>query len=231
MPRTSSSLLIKKQDGNVLIIILIAMALIAALTVAIQGSSQNNAHIDKETLILRASEIRQYASELERGVAYIMQNSVSESDIRFAHPLADIEYGDLNADTDKSDQMFAREGGGAQYKAPPSDINNGEAWEFYGHTSLPDAGSSAADLVAVLPNVTEAFCAIVNSASGYSGQPQDSGTCIHGGAAQRFDDGTQFSGSPNTTTEASFSIKPAKEGCIECTSDNSFHFFHVLMSR
>lgn len=231
MPNSAPLPLIENQKGNVLIIVLIAMALIAALTVAIQGSSQNNAHINKETLILRASEIRQYASELERGVSYIMQNNVSESDIRFAHPLADIGYGDLDTDTDKSNQMFTREGGGAQYKAPPNDINDGETWEFYGHTALPDTGSDAAELTAVLPNVSEDFCTMINTASGYIGQPQDSGTCIYGGSAQRFNDGTQFSSSPNITTEASFSIKPAKEGCIECTSDNSFHFFHVLISR
>ena len=219
------------ERGNVLIIVLLAIALIGALTVALQGTTGQGGHIDNETLLLRISETQRYTSELERGITYLMQNSLSESDIRFAHPNASSDYGDLGADTDKSDQMFAREGGAAQYKPPPKSMNDGSEWEFYGQTALPEVGSSAADLVAVLPNVTQAFCERVNEIIGYTAQPEDSGTCINGGASARFDDGTQFASSPNTATEATFSVKPSMQGCIECTSDGSYHFYSVLMAR
>jgi type II secretory pathway pseudopilin PulG len=222
---------IKSQDGNVLIIILIAIALIAALTAAIQGSSSNNAQIDKETLILYASQVRQYANEMERGIYYIAQNGVSENDIRFSHPLAAEAYGDLAADTDKSDQVFAREGGGVQYKSPPEGVNNGDMWEFYGQTALPSVGSDEADLVAVLPNVTEEFCNVVNKSLGYEGQPEDTSTCIKDANSKRFGDGEQFTNSPNEVEESSFSILPVKQGCVQCTSDNSYHYFYTLISR
>ncbi len=220
------------QSGNVLVIILLAVVLIGALTAALQGTSQQSSHIDNETLILRISEVQRYASELERGVAFIIQNGFSESDIRFAHPDAHSDYGDLGADSDKSDQLFAREGGAAKYRSPPIDVNDGSAWEFYGNTALPEVGSDRAELIAVLPNVTQAFCEKVNSIIGYdSTQPTDSAICINSGAAQRFDDGTQFSASPNTVTSATFSLKPSMSGCLQCSSDNSYHFFHVLMAR
>lgn len=217
--------------GNVLFIILIAIALIGALTLAIQGSGTQDANIDRETLILRVSEVQRYGSELERGVTFIMQNGFSESDIRFSHPEAHADYGDLSADSDKRDQLFDREGGAAKYRDPPPSINDGSAWEFYGHTALADVGSDAAELIAVLPNVTQAFCDAVNGTVGYAAQPEDSSTCINGGAAERFDAGVQFDSSPNTTEEATFSVKPARQGCVECTSDSSLHFFHVLMGR
>ncbi|MFP4097718.1 MAG: hypothetical protein ACLFP8_05325 [Alphaproteobacteria bacterium] len=220
-----------EQRGNVLIIILIAIALIAALSVAIQGSSTNNAQIDKETLILRVTQIRQYASELERGIVYVMQNGISENDIRFSHPLAPASYGDLSADADQSDQLFSIRGGGAQYRAPPQDISGAENWEFFGQSALPGVGSDEAELIAVLPDVTMDFCAMMNKSIGYEGQPEDSGTCLKAPNSKRFGDGEQFSSSPNTTEEDSFSIVPAKQGCVQCTSSGAYHFYHVLMSR
>ncbi|MCK5373714.1 MAG: hypothetical protein KAJ40_00370 [Alphaproteobacteria bacterium] len=222
---------LRNEQGNILIIILITIALIAALTAAIQGSSSSRSNVDKETLILRATQLRQHAAELERGVHYVMQNGVSENDIRFAHPLAPADYGDLASDTDRSDQIFSSDGGNAKYNAPPDDINNGDNWEFFGQTTLPDVGSDEAELVAVLPNVTEEFCAIINESLGYDGQPEDSGTCINAANSKRFSDSTQFDSSPDTTNETSFSTTPAKQGCVKCTNDNSYHFFYVLMSR
>ena len=134
---------LNEQNGNVLIIVLIAIALVAALSAAIQGTSNSGQHVDRETMLLRASQVRQYTSELERGVYYLMQNGISEGDIRFSYPLADSAYGDLDSDADKSDQLFAREGGGAQYQAPPRNVNNGDMWEFFGQTALPGVGSDA----------------------------------------------------------------------------------------
>ncbi len=227
----SSYSALRNQDGNILIIILIAIALIAALIAAMQGTSNNNAQVDNETLILRASQVRQYANELERGIYFITQNGISENDIRFAHTLAAAAYGNLSTDTDKSDQMFAREGGGVQYKKPPEGINGGENWEFYGQTALPDVGSDEAELVAVLPNVTEKFCSIMNKSLGYEGQPIDSATCVKAADSFRFGDSEQFAGSPNTMEEASFSKLPAKQGCVKCTNNGKYHYFYTLISR
>lgn len=217
------------QAGNVLIIILIAIALIAALTAAIQGTS-NTANIDRESLILKRSELISFTSELERAIVYIQQNGISETDIRFSHPELHSDYGDLSADIDKTDQVFAREGGGAQYRVAPSGINDGSAWEFYGHTSLPETGSTRADLLAVLPNVTEGFCDIINDTVGYTQRPQDSGICIHNAPTSRFNNSTQFQTSPNQVTTSTFSASPVKQGCVQCDDDN-LHFFYVLMTR
>tara|TARA_B100001778_G_scaffold317188_1_gene304692 strand:- start:11 stop:706 length:696 start_codon:yes stop_codon:yes gene_type:complete len=220
------------EKGNVLFIVLLAIVLIGALTLAVQQSG-HDANIDKEKLIIRIAEVRRYTAELERGITFILQNGHSESDIRFAHPDADPDYGDLSADTDKSDQMFDRLGGAAQYREPPPGINDGSAWEFYGHTALPEVGTSAADLIAVLPNVTQSFCESYNKTLGYDEavQPEDTGTCIYNAASSRFDDGTQFYSSPNAVTDGSFTLRPSLSGCVQCTSDNTYHVFHVLMVR
>lgn len=221
------------QSGNILVIILIAIALIGALSVAIQGTSNQSATIDKESLVLRISEVRRYASELERGIAFIMQNGHSEADIRFSHLDIDTDYGDLSADADKSDQLFAREGGGATYRPPSSDIAGATLghWEFYGTTTMPNVGSDRADLVAVLGQVNQEFCDAINKSVGYAAQPEDPSTCLASGASNRFGASTQFLSSPNTVTDSTFSVKPSMEGCIECTGDGSLHYFRVLLAR
>jgi len=262
MDKSYASFLHHRADerGNVLFVILIAVALIGLLTAAISKTNRPEGNnIDSETLVLRASEVQRYASELERGIAYMMQNGLSESDIRFAHYDADAEYGDLDADSDKRDQMFHREGGGANYREPPTGVNDGSAWEFYGGTHVPGMGrNDRAELVAVLPHVTQAFCDKINTLNGQNGTMDDDGgtsasasnegSCVNMGAVGRFDDSTQFYTTINTMDEDSASFmhdnntsaaRPAPQGCVTCAVDTNgangvsdeHHFYHVLMTR
>lgn len=235
----------QSERGNILFVVLLAIVMIGALTVAIQsGNNSESSNIDDETLAIRATEVQRYASELERAITFILQNGISESDIRFAHPDANSDYGDLSADGDPTDQVFHQNGGGAEFRAPPSGVNNGSAWEFYGNTALPNVGSSAADLVAVLPNVTQAFCDHINRINNQrSDQPEDTGTtatsasnageCINAGAAGRFDNAVQFYATPNTTDTSTFTTLPAQQACVSCTglTGDPLHFYHVILPR
>lgn len=238
-----------KERGNILFMILIAVVLIGLLSAAIMSSNdQQGANIDRESLTIKASEVQRYASELERAVLFIMQNNLSESDIRFAHPDAHADYGDLSADADTTDQVFARDGGGATYRAPPSGVNDGSAWEFYGGTHLPGVGSSRAELIAVLPNVTDEFCTKINDINNQSAQPRDTGavaasganpgSCLNVGALGRFDAGQQFYSTVNTVDETTFAqdssgaaAKTALQACVRCDIGPANHFYHVLMAR
>ncbi len=235
----------RSEQGNMLFMILIAIVLIGLLSAAIMsGNGGDGSNIDKETLIIRASETQRYASEIERGILYIMQNNKSESDIRFAHPDAPSDYGDLSADSDPTDQLFHRDGGAVRYRSPPSGINDGSSWEFYGSTNLPGVGSDAAELVAVLPNVTQAFCDKINEINGQNGTPTDDNsdpgpTCINSGTSSRFDDGQQFYTGTNvnnvlsatfTQDTATSAARTALQACVKC-SDSSLHFYHVIMAR
>lgn len=242
------------ERGNMLFIIFLAVALIGLLTVAIQQSNNpEGANIDKETLTIRATEVQRYVSEVERGVNYILQNGYSESDIRFANPKND-DYGDLSADADPTNQVFHRDGGGALYRDPPNGINDGSPWEFYGGTQVPGVGSDRPDLVAVLPNVSAAFCDKINALNQQSGTPLDTGSstasgsnagqCIDGGILVRFDDGQQFYDAPGSTSndmdETTFEQDPASseaytalQACVQCSdfAGAPYHFYHVLLAR
>ena len=220
-------------SGNILFFILIAIFLIGAVTAAIRSGSQEGANIDKENVMINASAVQQYASNLERAVGIILQNGESESDLSFAHPDAASVYGTYG--NSPSTEIFHPDGGGVDYQAPPEGISNGDAWEFYGNTHLPEVGTaSRPELIAVLPNVTEGFCEYINNSIGYSAQPIDSSTCLKSGDGLRFSSSQQFTsgGSVNTVESATFSVKPSTSGCVECGSGTgNYHFFHVLMAR
>ena len=221
-----------RENGNVFFFVLLAIVLIGLVTAALRQGS-NDASIDNENLTVKTSQVRQYAAELERGVSFVLQNGLSEVDIRFAHPDASSDYGSIA--TDPTHQVFDKTGGGVEYRAAPSGINDGSPWEFYGASALPQVGSDSAELIAVLPNVTAEFCSKINAQVGYTAQPTDTGAgatnCVNGGATLRFDAGTQFSGVPNTVNAATFSVKPSVEGCVSCVADGAYHYYRVLMAR
>lgn len=221
----------RNEDGNVIFFIMLGVLLLGLVTAAIRNSGIQGANIDKETLILEASRVRQYTNELERGIAFILRGSISEVDFRFAHGDAPSDYGNITDNPFR--QVFHRNGGGAEYRLPPGSVNDGSPWEFYGNTHLPEVGTGRADLIAVLPNVTPEFCTHINDLIGYSTQPLDTGGasgCLHAGSAERFNNSNQYDTTPNTVDEASFSVKPAMQGCVKC-DDGKLHFYHVLHAR
>lgn len=236
----------RSESGNVIFFILLGIVLIGLVTAALRHSGLDNATIDDEQLVVNASRVRQYASELERAVTFIMNNGASEVDIRFAHPDAPSDYGN-DFTVNAAFQVFSPEGGGADYRRRPSGISDAghdaDPWEFYGSTHMPDVGdntggSERPELMAVLPHVSEGFCKKINEMNGYAPAatpPADTGgsqtDCIHSGSTMRFSAVQQYDDStPNVTDASTFTIKPALQGCVSCTA-GGYHFFHVLKAR
>jgi hypothetical protein len=220
------------ESGNIVLLVLLAIVLIGLVTAALRSGSPQDSGIDKEKLVVSASRVRTYAAELERAVAFVMQNDGSENDIRFAHPSANAAYGTIT--TTPKQQVFATDGGGAEYKQRPDGISwpghDTDAWEFYGDVAAPGAGTNLADLVAVLPYVSTEFCTQINQMNGFpsgTAPPSDSPGCVNSGT--RFGAVNQFSATPDTI-EGAFPHTPALEGCVSCGA-GSLHFFHVLYAR
>lgn len=230
----------KSESGNVIFFILLAIVLVGLITAAVRGTGEGG-HIDNEALAIRVSEVREYMNEIERGLRFIMHDGASETEIRFAHPDAPAGYGDIT--NTPSRQIFSTSGGGVQYRLPDAGISSAANWEFFGRTHLPgvgtdDAALKEAELIAVLPDVTSAFCAKINKINGYDEavQPIDtSGSCINASTTFRFSSSSGFTttGSADTVNDATFTVRPAMQGCVSCAAGGTsdFHFFHVLMAR
>lgn len=215
------------ESGNVLFFILLAIALIGLVTAAMRSGGSENANIDSEQLLIKVTQVKRYADELERATAMVYQNTRSESDISFAYTTAHSDYGTY--ETNPGAEVFHVQGGGAGYTPPPAGINDGSMWEFYGTSAAPDVGTNAADLIAVLPNVTPEFCTAMNRTLDQTGAMEDTGACVYDASGTRFA-GT-FSLTPNTFNAAGFTVRPAPRGCVTCTASGTRHYYHVLMRR
>lgn len=224
----------KSERGNIFVMIFIAIVLIAILTVAIRGYSGGSDTISKEDLKIQVTQVMRYGAELENAVRTVLDNGISENDIRFAHADAAVDYGTIA--TTPSAQVFSQSGGRAEYRLSPTSIlaSGTGAWEFYGTTDIPQVGSDKAELLAVLPNVSGAFCSAVNKELGLTGQPDDSVTgttpdCVEGGATYRFGAGAQFNATANVMDVTSFSKKPMTQACVTCGA--AYHYYYVLLAR
>lgn len=221
-----------RESGNIIFFILLAIVLIGLVTAALRSGGLEGANTDREDLTIKVAQVRQTASEMEHALNLIMQNGVSELDISFASPDAPSNYGTYNANPPA--EVFNPKGGGARYNTPPAGVNDGSGWAFYGNTALPGVGSDKADLVAVLPNVTKNFCDQINSINGQTAQqPTDTGSCVNGGAGVQFSSATRFvNGGQNTMDEATFTVQPASEACVQCNAGGmSYNYYHALMAR
>ncbi len=226
----------KNEAGNILIYILGAIFLLGILVVVVKGSSTPGSNIDRESLLIRVAEVQAYGQELERAVAYIMRNGHSETDIRFAHPNADPAYGDIT-DT-PSRQVFAREGGGARYREPPSDIQTTPTdWIFNSQNNVGLIGTTmnvvnneeTSDLIVLLSNVTKEFCIFINDKNNVenpSGDPPKDNLNIN---TQIFTGAYRFRswlGPDNEYGEDS--------ACLEgggSPPEGTYHYYRVLLAR
>lgn len=224
------------QSGNIFVYILGSIFLLGILIVLLRGSFQEGSGIDAENMTLKVSEVQRYASELERAVNYILSNHYSETDIRFAHDDALPAYG-TPGDT-PGRQVFEPTGGGAEYKLPPKGVNDGTHWQFYATTHIKDMGTDTAgvrkaELLAVLPNVTQSFCEHVNMVVQ---EDIDLTADTDAGSDCVYEPGSEFAGTylsgggTNILDDTKFSKLPAKEACVKCAA-GGFHYYRVLISR
>jgi hypothetical protein len=224
------------EIGSIIFYILIGIILLGTLTIALRNIGSGGAdNIDRETLILKATQVQRYGAELANAVKDLQTNQVSEADIRFAYPTAPTDYGDIT--TTPTYQVFDAKGGRATYRTPPDGVNDGSSWEFFATTDVPQVGSDKAELIAVLPHVTQAFCNVINTQLGFTvgTQPTDdvngsSPDCVMGASSQRFT-GSFSDSSPNTLDDATFSRLPALQACVYCAAGATYNYYYVLQAR
>lgn len=101
-----------KQSGNALFLILIAVALFAALSYAITQSGRGGGTINKEQAVISAAQITQFPASVRNIVTRMIITGTVATDLDF-----DTSATGVNA-------VFAPEGGGGVYIAPPANIGN-----------------------------------------------------------------------------------------------------------
>jgi len=224
----------KAESGNALWFILLAIALLAALTVTItRGSDTSEQSGDVERQRVLASDTLRYAKSVEQAIEQMRQRGISESDVSFENNFAG---GYANGNCGGNDcKVFHVEGGGIAFRSANS-LVSGNAWLFTGADSVEGVGedgtgatsSSDNELLMMLPDISAGVCGRINTELGISGIPQD---------ATKADVATKFTGAfPNGQVIENMGGK--KTGCFEGFQDDGggniagkYYFYHTLIQR
>ncbi len=216
------------QSGNVLWFILIAVALLAALTMVISRSGSTvDQSGDVEQQRVKISQMLRYAKSLEAGVQQTRLRGVSENDMSFWHDSNgdNIENATdtyFNANCTVTDcHLFDVGGAGLTYSAPPSGISSATDWVFNGTNDILDVGTTAPDLILILPQISTSICAQINRML----------ETTYGGVESNVDF-TAFDGTFTATETIDLAIGQ-QAGCIDYQNgpDVEPFFYQVLIKR
>lgn len=162
------------ERGNVLFLILIAVALFAALSYAVtQSSRSGGGDANSEKSLVSSSQLTQYPAGVRTSIVrMIVSNGVSIDELIFDDPS---DFADVEAASLESKAVFYPSGGGATYAQGPADVmKNGTSapWIFTSRYQVKnigitdDADNIANEIIAFLPGVSRAVCTKINAQLG-----------------------------------------------------------------
>lgn len=155
------------ESGNVLFLILIAVALFAALSYAVtQSTRSGSGSTDGERSLLNSATLTQYPATIRTAVVRMILGGIDLDALAFEAPSS---FGGM-ANTDAA--VFHPQGGGAVFQNAPSDVMATGAsgtWFYNGNFEVTDVGQAAAEgneLIAFLLNVNTGVCRRLNEELG-----------------------------------------------------------------
>ncbi len=211
------------EKGSALFFILIAVALFAALGYAVSnmmrgGISGGSTSISQERAQIYTGEILDYGRATRQAVQGIkISNGCRATEISFENS---VEAGYTNG-TNTDCQVFHQDGGSMTWVSPANDVNDGSEWIFNGSNIVDGVGTTSADLVMILPNISELICNEINEISGISALGTD--------AAINF---TKFTGTYVAAETINFADGNSF-GCLNFDNGgtNELFFYQVLTAR
>lgn len=241
----------KNQNGNVLFLILIAVALFAALSYAVTQSSRGGGNADKETLQLKATEILQYGALLKATtdkLRLINGCDLTELSIE-ADWNADGSIDGSSSDrhnttspTDGSCHYFDSNGGGLSLKREISGIDSSrydKGLRLHGNLAIAGFGSDTmSELIFTFRlNPTAENQALCNAYNRVLGLPEDLADSHNAQMMTYFSWSGSFTDGNNTASTAGDSataLNGQPAGCYDTTiayDAGGYVFYYVLAER
>jgi hypothetical protein len=151
----------RNNNGNVLVYILVAIALLAALTYVISSDSRGNqtSQIDDARVKILASDLIRYVTTADMAVKQMTAFGTDFNQILFDLPSSG------GFTTTPTLQVYHPRGGGLTvFQANPNyfDTVGTTGWQFQGNTNVGWSQTAATDLILSFINVNEQVCAQVN---------------------------------------------------------------------
>ena len=232
------------ERGNVLFLILIAVALFAALSYAVtQSSRSGGGDANKETNLVNSASITQYPAGVRTSVIRMMvSNGVDVDSLSFDPPSAFTTA--LTTDVLKEANAFYPTGGGATHGLGPADImadSTQHPWHFNADFEVENIGTSAAgdeagnDVIAFLAHLNTSVCKKINEQLGIT-SANPSGLPEFAISAAEYDNDKLAADSPaipatEEVLDGELSGQPF--GCfIDTTPATDVNvYYHVLIER
>jgi hypothetical protein len=231
------------QRGNVLFLILIAVALFAALSYAVTQSSRSGGDSARETNILNSAQLAQYPNQIRTAVLRQNIDGVDITAVRFNAP-ADFATLDNNRIG-----VFHPEGGGAVYQQAPGDMmanGNPGTWIYNMDFEVTEigitggAGAIGNELIGFLDGVTLSVCQRINVEAGVRANISDAPPVtldLSATYALNMVDvgGTDYAITGNVdldgaTTDAG-TLHGQPFGCFRNTATGNYVYYHVISER
>jgi hypothetical protein len=227
------------EQGNVLFLILIAVALFAALSYAVtQSSRSGGGNANEETNLVNSSQLTQYPAGVRTSIVrMIVSNGVNPQDLMFNVP------SDMAACTPVGECVFsaATGGGGATYVQAPAEVmasGSMGTWHFNGELEIEEIGSADAvdfdgnEIIAFLPGIKSDLCTKLNTKYGITG---DTNTSSDLSASYTVDMLNTYVPAVEDavlgTATGAAGLKGQPFGCFTNNGTTTYVYYHVLIER
>ncbi len=225
---------INKESGNVLFLILIAVALFAALSYAVTSSTNSGGgNANDESNLVNSAAVTQYPASIKTAIIRMqVTNGVDDIDILFDKP-------PFTGLTQTTAAVFHPDGGKATYSDASASVmadNLPGAWTFnmdqeVVNTSTTAAGVDGNEIIAYLSGITQSICDRINTELGIpTGQVIAAAISI----ADNKEEGDTSAAAVNTIgTAASTHVGLAGQpyGCFRNGAAGEYVYYHVLLQR
>lgn len=231
------------EAGNVLFLILIAVALFAALSYAVtQSTRSGGGDANNETNLVNSAQITQYPAGIKTSITrMIVSNGVTAEELEFNAPAA------FSSLTSNNVGVFHPSGGGATYAFAPDSvvdttINATKAWVFNTENEVQNIGQTdaaapthdTADTIAFLPGVKLAICQKIHAQLGLATTFSTDETGINYVTQQTDAVGTAtdhiLTNATNGTIGAlATELVGQPQGCFK--DGTTYVYYHVLIER
>lgn len=227
----------KAESGNVLFLILIAVALFAALSYAVTSSTRTGGgDASGETLLISSAQVTQYPAGISTAIVRLVIAGTSVDEIRFNRPA---EYTDLDTN---GIGVFHPSGGKASYVPAPADMMfNGNAgqWVFNGELEIPEIGIEGAggnDIIAFLVGIKQSICSRINEEHGLGATiPVLNADRSTEYTTRMYDDGTTDyvlpTGDVPDIDDGSGAFDGQPFGCFRNAGGGDYVYYHVVLER
>lgn len=246
----------QSERGNVLFLILIAVALFAALSYAVTSSSRSGGgNANDEANLVNSASLTQYPASVRTSIIRMVVGGIAVQDLLFDDPS---QFGTATNGIDspalEQRAVFHPNGGGATYvRAPAEVMENGQqgTWFFSSAYEIANIGTSeigaatsnsSNDIIAFLPGIKESICEKINAELGITGGTDADTDGVPAGPTtvpatnQEMPAASAViaAAAAATTHEISGVFASNAYGCydaVDGTAGGPFVYYHVLVER